>query len=73
MTEGFTRCTMSANPIGCAALLKSLLTCAWAGLTRMPTPPGKESKPQTAAPRPATTEAISAILRAENIERRARR
>ena len=34
ITDGFTRSTMSAKPIGCATLRTSLLTCACAGLEK---------------------------------------
>src|SRR5207248_3904008 len=70
ITDGFTRSTMSAKPIGRSTLRTSLLTCACAALVKTSTGPCG-LKPYTAAPRPATTEAISANLRAENSERRA--
>src|SRR5207302_3605500 len=71
ITDGFTRSTMSANPIGRSTLRTSLLTCACAALVKTSSGPCCGEKPYTAAPRPATTEAISANLRAENSERRA--
>src|SRR5207244_10345077 len=70
ITDGFTRSTMSAKPIGRSTLRTSLLTCACAALVKTSTGPCG-LKPYTAAPRPATTEAISANLRAEKRERRA--
>jgi hypothetical protein len=48
----------------------SLLTWACAGLDNTFKGPADGPKPYTAAPRPATTEAISANFRAEKIERR---
>src|ERR1700682_5051924 len=70
ITDGFTRSTMSAKPTGCATLRTSLLTCAWAAVVNTSTGPCDGEEPQTATPRPATTEAISANLRAENSVRR---
>src|ERR1700736_5178365 len=68
ITDGFTRSTMSAKPTGFSTLRTSLLTCACAGLLKISTGPGDGAKPYTATPRPATTEAINANLRAENNE-----
>jgi hypothetical protein len=47
-----------------------LLTCACAGLENSSLGEVDGLKPWTAIPRPATTEAISAILRAEKTDRR---
>jgi hypothetical protein len=73
MTDGLTRSTMSAKPTGFCTLLSSLLTWACAVLVKTSTGPCDGPKPYTAMPRPATTEAISANLRAENSERRGSR
>ena len=70
ITDGFTRSTMSAKPIGRSTLRTSLLTCACAGLENSSAGEVDGLKPWTAIPRPATTEAISAILRAEKTDRR---
>src|ERR1700742_1264591 len=39
ITDGFTRSTISAKPIGCATLRTSLLTCACAALVKTLTGP----------------------------------
>src|SRR4051812_38594196 len=69
ITDGFTRSTMSAKPAGCATERISLLTWARAGVDNTFSGPGDGPKPYTAAPRPATTEAISANFRAAKIAR----
>ncbi len=68
ITDGFTRSTMSAKPTGCATLRTSLETCAAAGvLNQLPAP--LIPRPYAPAPRPATTLAIKAHLRADSTER----
>src|SRR5580692_5921090 len=45
ITDGLTRSTMSAKPIGWATLRTSLLTCAWALVVKTSTGPDDEPKP----------------------------